>query len=101
MDDFQGSNIMLQYFKSIEQIARQQGFEQGLPRGLRKGKGANGVHVNGSVVVNGVHSPVALKPANIDAYLLRANSPVLAQPTSRSVTPEPTLDSMGSRVART
>ncbi|KAI8674734.1 Glucosamine-6-phosphate isomerase [Fusarium keratoplasticum] len=91
----------VKYFKSIEQIARQQGFEQGLPRGLCKGKGVNGVHANGSVVVNGVHSPVALKPANIDAYLLRANSPVLAQPTSRSVTPEPTLDSMGSRVART
>ncbi|KAJ4152565.1 Glucosamine-6-phosphate isomerase (Glucosamine-6-phosphate deaminase) (GNPDA) (GlcN6P deaminase) [Fusarium falciforme] len=84
----------VKYFKSIEQIARQQGFEQGLPRGLRKGKGANGVHVNGSVVVNGVHSPIALKPANIDAYLLRANSPVLAQPTSRSVTPEPTLDNL-------
>ncbi|RSM18183.1 Glucosamine-6-phosphate isomerase [Fusarium ambrosium] len=90
----------VKYFKSIEQIARQQGFEQGLPRGLRKAKGTNRVHINGSVVVNGVHSPVALKPANIDAYLLRANSPVLAQPTSRSVTPEPTLDSMGSRVVK-
>ncbi|KAM5342653.1 hypothetical protein ACJ41O_013619 [Fusarium nematophilum] len=87
----------VKYFKSIEQISRQQGFEQGLPRGMRRGR-AEG-QVNGSVVVDKVHSPVALKPADIETYLLRANSPVLAVPWSRSVTPEPTLDNMRSRVS--
>lgn len=78
------------YFKSIEQIALQQGFEQSLPEGLRKGAV--------SIAVEEIASPTALKPNPNPPYLMRSNSPVLAEPTSRGVTPEPTLDSMGSRI---
>ncbi|KAM0554921.1 hypothetical protein ACHAPJ_006657 [Fusarium lateritium] len=85
----------VKYFKSIEQIARSEGFSQSLPQGLRKGKAK--IEVNGFEAQDQHHSN-DLKPSDIAPYLLRANSPVLAIPSSRAVTPEPMLDSMGSRV---
>lgn len=95
--------MSLQYFKSIEQVARDEGFVQGLPRALRKCAGhvvmVNGVkQVNGTDTPDMIKSPKVLHPNEMKPYLLRANSPVLAGPISRTVTPEPVLESMGSRM---
>ncbi|CAG9947181.1 unnamed protein product [Clonostachys rosea f. rosea IK726] len=88
--------IQIKYFKSIEKVAREEGFDQALPRSLRKGAR---VAVSSDTNGNGqIESPVALKPIEVQPYLLRANSPVLSGPISRTVTPEPTLDSMSSRI---
>ena len=51
-----------------------------------------------SITAQQVHSPVAKKPTTNPMYLMQANSPVVAEPASRGVTPEPMLDSMGSRI---
>ncbi|VUC35010.1 unnamed protein product [Clonostachys rosea] len=86
----------VKYFKSIEKVAREEGFDQALPRHLRQG---TRVVTCSETKANGrTMSPVALKPNEVQPYLLRANSPVLSGPISRSTTPEPTLDSMGSRI---
>ncbi|KAK7216662.1 hypothetical protein V2G26_004665 [Clonostachys chloroleuca] len=86
----------VKYFKSIEKVAREEGFDQAPPRSLRKGAR---VAVSSDTNGNGqIQSPVALKPIEVQPYLLRANSPVLSRPISRTVTPEPTLDSMSSRI---
>lgn len=85
-----------QYFKSIEKIALQQGFEQSLPKGLRKGNPQKEDAV--TIAVQEVQSPSALRPVVNSNYLLRPKSPVLSEPASRVVTPEPMLDSMGSRI---
>ncbi|TPX13699.1 uncharacterized protein E0L32_005902 [Thyridium curvatum] len=86
----------VRYFKSIEKIARERGFEQALPKGLRDGRVTEPTTTK--IMVNGIHSPLATRDFEGQSYLLRANNPVLAAPSSRSVTPEPTLDNMMSRI---
>lgn len=81
-----------QYFKSIEKVALEQGFEQILPSKVRTG--------NGPVLrtkVDEVTSPTILAPQPTTSRLLRATSPAREYPI-RSVSPDLVPDRMASRI---
>lgn len=98
-----------QYFKSIEKVALEQGFEQVLPTDLRIGTAGfllaeqvdstkrpkdHFVAEPASVMVDEVQSPVAVHPQPNSPALLRANGPAIA----RSVSPDLVPDRMASRI---
>ncbi|KAG7113826.1 hypothetical protein HYQ44_008528 [Verticillium longisporum] len=93
----------VRYFKSIEKVARERGYEQVLPAELRvhpasptspASSGRDSV-----VVVDAVQSPTVLRPQLVTPALLRANSPAL-DPNVRAVSPDLDLvpDRMASRI---
>lgn len=88
----------VKYFKSIEQVANQQGFEQILPSKLRTGPGVPKTVVNGpdSPTSPTVESPTILAPQPITTQLLRA-SPATEYPV-RAVSPDLIPDRMADRV---
>lgn len=81
-----------QYFKSIEKVATEQGFEQILPSKVRN---ANGVIPR--TRVDEVTSPTILSPQPTTSRLLRA-TPATEYPV-RSVSPDLIPDRMASRIA--
>ncbi|KAI2633221.1 glucosamine-6-phosphate isomerase [Hypomontagnella submonticulosa] len=81
----------VKYFKSIEQVARQQGFEQILPSSIRTGPGPVP-----KTVVEEVSSPTILSPQPITTRLLLA-TPAAEYPV-RSVSPDLVPDRMADRV---
>ncbi|KAK2058990.1 glucosamine-6-phosphate isomerase [Colletotrichum caudatum] len=82
----------VKYFKSIEKVAREQGFEQILPSRIRTGPGPVPV-----TVVDEVETPTILHPQPTTSHLLRA-SPATEYPV-RSTSPDIELvfESMASR----
>lgn len=81
----------LQYFKSIEKVAQEAGFQQILPSKVRTG--------NGPVPetrIDTVSSPTILAPQPTTSQLLRA-TPATEYPI-RSVSPELIPDRMASRI---
>ena len=80
----------VKYFKSIEQVARTQGFEQILPSKIRTGPDPIP-----KTVVSEVQSPTIHSPQPITSRLLRA-SPAAEYPV-RSVSPELVPDRMADR----
>ncbi|KAF6836654.1 glucosamine-6-phosphate deaminase [Colletotrichum musicola] len=82
----------VKYFKSIEKVAREEGFEQILPSKIRTGPGPIPV-----TVVDEVQTPTILHPQPTTSRLLRA-SPATEYPV-RSTSPDIELvfESMGSR----
>ena len=85
------SDSQPQYFKSIEQVARAEGFEQILPSKIRTGPGPVPV-----TVVDEVQSPTIVSPQPLTSRLLRA-SPAAEYPV-RSVSPDLIPDRMASRI---
>lgn len=85
------SNIISQYFKSIEKVALEQGFEQILPSKVRTGNG-----VVPRTKVEEVSSPTILAPQPTTSRLLRA-TPAAEYPV-RSVSPDLVPDRMASRI---
>lgn len=81
----------VRYFKSIEQVARQQGFEQILPSKIRTGPGPVP-----TTVIEEVQSPTILKPQPMTSRLLLA-TPAAEYPI-RSVSPDLVPDRMADRV---
>ncbi|KAI9151734.1 Glucosamine-6-phosphate isomerase 1 [Paramyrothecium foliicola] len=81
----------VKYFKSIEKVAREQGFEQILPSKVRTGNGPIPV-----TKVDEVSSPTILSPQPTTSRLLRA-SPASEYPI-RSVSPDLVPDRMASRI---
>ncbi|KAI0022921.1 glucosamine-6-phosphate deaminase [Xylariomycetidae sp. FL0641] len=88
----------VKYFKSIEQVAKQQGFEQILPSSIRTGAGQIP-----KTVIDEVHSPplsptspTILAPQPTTSRLLRA-TPATENPV-RSVSPDLIPDRMADRV---
>ena len=81
----------MQYFRSIEKVALQQGFEQILPSKIRTGPGPAP-----QTVVDEVESPTILQPQPTTSRLLRA-TPATEYPL-RSVSPDLILDRMASRI---
>lgn len=101
----------VKYFKSIEQVARQQGFEQILPSSIRTGTAALPTNLvtkmkpEPAVVVD-VHSPptspteaspTILAPKPTTSMLLRPHSPANEYPV-RSVSPDLVPDRMADRI---
>lgn len=80
-----------QYFKSIESVAREQGFEQILPSRVRTGNGPIP-----ETKVDEVASPTILSPQPTTSRLLRA-TPATEYPV-RSVSPDLIPDRMASRI---
>ncbi|KAL0265217.1 Glucosamine-6-phosphate isomerase (Glucosamine-6-phosphate deaminase) (GNPDA) (GlcN6P deaminase) [Diplodia seriata] len=83
----------VRYFKSIEKVARRLGFEQMLPSEAR-------ISAKRSTIREGLSSPLspkAVKPPTFQVPLLAPNPN--PQSISRSVTPEPVLESMASRIS--
>ncbi|KAK4190800.1 glucosamine-6-phosphate deaminase [Podospora australis] len=89
----------VKYFKSIEQIARAEGFEQILPTKIRTGP-APEVRVQraATVVVDGFQSPTIASPQPTTSHLLRASPETEYPVRSRSPSPDFTPDRMGSRI---
>lgn len=81
----------LQYFKSIEKVALEQGFEQILPSKVRTGNGPLP-----KTTVEEVSSPTILAPQPTTSRLLRA-TPATEYPV-RSVSPDLVPDRMASRI---
>ncbi|KAI5464660.1 hypothetical protein BGZ63DRAFT_401585 [Mariannaea sp. PMI_226] len=81
----------VKYFKSIEKVARDQGFEQILPSKVRTGN----VEIP-ETKIQKVSSPVILSPEPIASHLLRA-APASGH-SSRSVSPDLVPDRMASRI---
>ena len=81
----------MQYFKSIEKVAREQGFEQILPSKIRTGPGPIP-----KTVIDEVQSPTILSPQPTTSRLLRA-TPAAEYPV-RSVSPELVPDRMADRL---
>jgi glucosamine-6-phosphate deaminase len=81
----------LQYFKSIEKVAKEAGFEQILPSKVRTGNG-----VVPKTRVEEVNSPTILSPQPTTSRLLRA-TPATEYPV-RSVSPDLIPDRMASRI---
>ncbi|KAH8884696.1 glucosamine-6-phosphate isomerase [Thozetella sp. PMI_491] len=81
----------VKYFKSIEQVARAEGFEQILPSKIRTGPGPVP-----QTVIEEVQSPTIVAPQPVTSRLLRA-SPAAEYPI-RSVSPDLVPDRMGSRI---
>ncbi|KAK3350112.1 glucosamine-6-phosphate isomerase [Lasiosphaeria hispida] len=97
----------VKYFKSIELVARAQGFEQILPSKVRTGPSkpvpVQTILVNGDHerYVNGIESPTILAPQPTTSRLLSAATPAAEYPIrSRSVSPDIELvpDRMASRI---
>ncbi|KAI1343015.1 glucosamine-6-phosphate deaminase [Xylariaceae sp. FL0016] len=80
----------VKYFKSIELVARQQGFEQILPSSIRTGPGPIP-----KTVVDEVQSPTIHAPQPMTSRLLRA-TPATEYPV-RSVSPDLVPDRMADR----
>ncbi|KAI1429787.1 glucosamine-6-phosphate deaminase [Xylaria sp. FL1777] len=83
----------VKYFKSIEKVAREQGFEQILPSSIRTGPAPA---VIPKTVVDEVQSPTILAPQPMTSRLLRA-TPATEYPV-RSVSPDLIPDRMADRV---
>ncbi len=83
--------LPIQYFKSIEEVARTQGFEQILPSRMRTGPGPIP-----RTVVDEVQSPTILAPQPTTSRMLRA-SPATEYPV-RSVSPDLVPDRMADRI---
>ncbi|KID92906.1 glucosamine-6-phosphate deaminase, partial [Metarhizium majus ARSEF 297] len=81
----------VKYFKSIEKVAKEAGFEQILPSKVRTGNG-----VVPTTRVKEVDSPTILAPQPTTSRLLRA-TPATEYPV-RSVSPELIPDRMASRI---
>ncbi|KAI1134131.1 glucosamine-6-phosphate isomerase [Hypoxylon sp. FL0543] len=81
----------VKYFKSIEKVARDQGFEQILPSSIRTGPGPVP-----KTVVEEVQSPTILAPQPMTSRLLQA-TPATEYPV-RSVSPDLVPDRMADRV---
>ncbi|PNY24471.1 Glucosamine-6-phosphate isomerase [Tolypocladium capitatum] len=81
----------VKYFKSIEKVAREAGFEQILPSKVRTGNGPIP-----KTTVDEVASPTILAPQPTTSRLLRA-TPATEYPV-RSVSPELIPDRMASRI---
>ncbi|KHO01756.1 glucosamine-6-phosphate deaminase [Metarhizium album ARSEF 1941] len=81
----------VKYFKSIEKVAREAGFEQILPSKVRTGNG-----IVPQTRVKEVDSPTILAPQPTTSRLLRA-TPATEYPV-RSVSPELVPDRMASRI---
>ena len=86
------TDIHLQYFKSIEKVALEQGFEQILPSKVRTGNGG----VIPRTKVDEISSPTILAPQPTTSRLLRA-TPATEYPV-RSVSPDLVPDRMASRI---
>lgn len=97
-----------QYFKSLEKVARAQGFEQILPSRVRTGPGPAtviqpprlpGAARGDDAVKVEAPAPTVLSPQPTTSRLLRASSPAAEYPV-RSVSPDFDLvpDSMASRI---
>ncbi|KAI5460815.1 hypothetical protein BGZ63DRAFT_445743 [Mariannaea sp. PMI_226] len=86
----------VKYFKSIEQIARQEGFDQTISKKLRQG--AKPELSNGILKMDKAQFSDNLQSGQTDSYLLRVNTPMLSAPSSRPVTPDLIFDNMGSRI---
>ncbi|KAG9254667.1 uncharacterized protein F5Z01DRAFT_86446 [Emericellopsis atlantica] len=82
----------VKYFKSIEKVALEQGFEQILPSKVRTGNAASVPKTH----VDEVSSPTILAPQPTTSRLLRA-TPATEYPV-RSVSPELVPDRMASRI---
>lgn len=82
----------VKYFKSIEKVALEQGFEQILPSKVRTGNAASVPQTR----VDEVSSPTILAPQPTTSRLLRA-TPATEYPV-RSVSPELVPDRMASRI---
>lgn len=83
-----------QYFKSIEQVAKTQGFEQILPSKMRTGT----VPIAPRVVLDEeVQAPTVHAPKPVTSSLLHALTPAAEYPV-RSVSPDLVPDRMGSRI---
>jgi len=93
-----------QYFKSLEKVARAQGFEQILPSRVRTGPGPATVvqppRAEGEVVEPSSSPPPTVRdPQPTTSRLLRASSPAREYPLrSRSASPDLVPDSMASRI---
>ncbi|CRK36227.1 hypothetical protein BN1708_006988 [Verticillium longisporum] len=93
----------VRYFKSIEKVARERGYEQVLPAELRVHPASPTSPASSgrdsAVIVDAVQSPTVLRPQPVTPALLRANSPALA-PNVRAVSPDLDLvpDRMASRI---
>ncbi|PHH74395.1 hypothetical protein CDD80_3111 [Ophiocordyceps camponoti-rufipedis] len=81
----------VKYFKSIEKVAREAGFEQILPSKVRTGNG-----LVPTTKVDPVSSPTILSPQPTTSQLLRA-TPATEYPI-RSVSPDLVPDRMASRI---
>ncbi|KAK0628906.1 glucosamine-6-phosphate isomerase [Bombardia bombarda] len=88
----------VKYFKSIEKVASEQGFEQILPSAVRTGSG-NRAAAPAVVTVDEVQSPTILSPQPTTSRLLRPTTPAAEYPV-RSVSPDFELvpDRMASRL---
>ncbi|KAM7197410.1 hypothetical protein V8F33_005631 [Rhypophila sp. PSN 637] len=84
-----------QYFKSIEQVALAQGFEQILPSKIRTGNGR--VVAPQAITIDQVQSPTILAPQPTTSRLLRPVTPAAEYPV-RSVSPDLIPDRMASRL---
>ncbi|KAF7559949.1 hypothetical protein G7046_g4198 [Stylonectria norvegica] len=80
------------YFKSIEKVAREQGFEQILPSKVRTGN----VAIPQTRVAK-THTSSIISPEPIASHLLRAN-PAAGEYPVRSVSPDLVPDRMASRI---
>lgn len=83
----------VKYFKSIEKVALEQGFEQILPSSIRTGPAGPPIP---KTVVDEVQSPTILAPQPMTSRLLRA-TPATEYPV-RSVSPDLVPDRMADRV---
>lgn len=105
---------MDQYFKSIENVARDQGFEQILPSSIRTGPNVKTLQpiiaqpIPTTVVDSGSPTslespaPTILSPQPLTSRFLRASSPANEYPV-RSVSPADSIvfDRMADRIHRT
>lgn len=94
----------VKYFRSIESVARAQGFEQILPSKMRTGSYKSTPLVPFTVITNGeadADSPTILAPQPTTSRLLRVTSPAAEYPVrshSRSASPDLVPDRMASRI---
>ncbi|KAM0331518.1 hypothetical protein ACHAQA_003195 [Verticillium albo-atrum] len=87
----------VRYFKSIEKVAAERGYEQVLPAELRVHPASPTSPKDAAVVVDAVQTPTVLRPQPVTPALLRANSPAL-DPNVRAVSPDLVPDRMASRI---
>ncbi|RYO75084.1 hypothetical protein DL764_010580 [Monosporascus ibericus] len=87
----------VKYFKSIEKVAKEQGFEQILPSAIRTGTKDIPKTVVQESQSPTLQSPTILAPQPMTSQLLRATSPAAEYPV-RSVSPDLVPDRMADRV---
>ncbi|RYP76485.1 hypothetical protein DL771_001719 [Monosporascus sp. 5C6A] len=87
----------VKYFKSIEKVAKEQGFEQILPSAIRTGTKDIPKTVVQESQSPTLQSPTILAPQPMTSRLLRATSPAAEYPV-RSVSPDLVPDRMADRV---